>query len=162
MSIRSLVPWRERTISPFENRDHPFLSLRRDMDSFFNDLWNAHPSALPSSIENVFPRVNVSENAEAYRVTADLPGLGEKDVQVSFDNNLLLIAGNKVDEKEEKGREWYRRERVSGEFQRVIELPSTIDASKATASFAKGVLSVDVPKVAPTKTSRRTIEVKPG
>jgi HSP20 family protein len=162
MSIRSLVPWRERSGSPFEGREHPLLSLRREMDTLFNDLWHGHSTGLTSGIENVFPRVNLSENPEAYRVTADLPGLGEKDVQVSFDNNLLVIAGNKVDEKEEKGREWYRRERTSGEFQRVIELPAAIDSGKATATFSKGVLTVDVPKLPQSKSTRRNIEVKPG
>jgi HSP20 family protein len=130
------------------------------MDALLNDVWSGNNARLLESVERTFPRVNVSENPEAWRVTAELPGLDEKDVQVSFESNLLLIAGKKADEKEEKGRTWYRRERRSGEFSRAIELPATIDMTKATATFQKGVLVVDVPKMPEAKSPRRTIEVK--
>jgi HSP20 family protein len=106
--------------------------------------------------------VNVSENPEGYRVTAELPGMEEKDVQVAFEGNLLLLSGKKTDEKEEKGREWYRRERVSGEFQRAIELPQSIDTNKVSATFSKGVLTVDIAKRAEAKSQRRLVEVKPA
>jgi HSP20 family protein len=160
MSIRNLVPWRDRSSSSID-RDHPLLSLRRDVDTMFNDLFRNGGSPGSTNADLVFPRVNLSENSETYRVTAELPGLSEKDVQVSFDSNLLLIAGTKVDEKDEKGRDYYRRERISGEFQRVIELPAAIDTSKAEATFSKGVLTVDVPKQPQSKSSRRTVEVRP-
>jgi len=158
MTMRDLTPWREKSSWPTLNRD-PFLAMQRDLDTMLQDVWGNSPT---HNLERVFPRVNVSENPEAYRVTAELPGMEEKDVQVSFEGNLLLVSGKKTDEKEEKGREWYRRERVSGEFQRAIELPPSVDTSKATATFSKGVLTVDVAKRGEAKMAKRTIEVKPA
>jgi HSP20 family protein len=154
------MPWRERSALPAWPGDPTFGAMRREMDALLNDMWSGNNARTLESVERAFPQVNVSENPEAWRVTAELPGLDEKDVQVSFESNLLLIAGKKSDEKEEKGRTWYRRERRSGEFQRAIELPATIDMTKATATFQKGVLVVDVPKMPEAKSSRRTIEVK--
>lgn len=158
MTMRDLVPWRERSAWPSLARD-PFLSMQREMDALLQNVWG-DGGIRPA--ERMFPRVNVSENVEAYRVSAELPGMDEKDVQVAFEGNLLLISGKKAEEKEEKGREWYRRERTSGEFQRAIELPNAVDTTKATATFAKGVLTVDVAKRAEAKSNRRTIEVKPA
>lgn len=163
MAIRDLIPWRESRAFPLERwNEQPFASMRRDMDALINEMVGGGAPRAFEAMERVFPRVNVSENPESYRVTAELPGMDEKDVQVSFDGNLLLIGGKKADEKEEKGREWYRRERLCGEFQRAIELPATIDPSKTSATFAKGVLTVDVPKRAEAKVNRRNVEVKAG
>lgn len=156
MTMRDLIPWRERSAFPAFARD-PFLSMQRDMDALLQNVWG---DGGVRTADRIFPRVNVSENPEAYRVSAELPGMDEKDVQVAFEGNLLLISGKKAEEKEEKGREWYRRERLSGEFQRAIELPIAVDTAKATATFSKGVLTVDVAKRAEAKTNRRTIEVK--
>jgi HSP20 family protein len=160
MTMRELLPWRERNALPAWPGDASFGALRREMDSLLSDVWSGNGGRLLESVERAFPQVNVSENPEAWRVTAELPGLDEKDVQVAFESNLLLLSGKKSDEKEEKGRTWYRRERRSGEFQRAIELPAAIDTSKATATFQKGVLTVDVPKRPEAKSTRRTVEVK--
>src|SRR5688572_29018308 len=89
MTMRDLIPWRERSAWPTVNRD-PFLAMQRDLDSLLNDVWGNTPAR---NLERVFPRVNVSENPEAYRVTAELPGMEEKDVQVAFEGNLLLLSG---------------------------------------------------------------------
>jgi HSP20 family protein len=163
MAIRDLIPWRESRAFPMARwNEQPFASMQREMDALVNEMLGNVPARPNDALARGFPRVNFSENPEGYRVSAELPGMDEREVQVSFDGNLLLVSGKKVDEKEEKGREWYRRERLSGEFQRAIELPAAIDTDKATATFAKGVLTVDVPKKAEAKAGRRPIEVKPG
>lgn len=160
MALRDLTPWREKRAFPSLFSSHPLASMQRDMDALLGDVSFGLPLRSMEDLERVFPRVNVSETVEGYRVTADLPGMDEKDVQVAFEGNLLLLSGKKQDEKEEKGREWYRRERTSGEFQRAIELPASIDTAKAAATFGKGVLTVEIPKRPEAKSQRRTIDVK--
>lgn len=162
MTLRDLVPWRERHSLPAWPADPAMATVRREMDALFDDFWNGNRARVPDVWDRAFPTLNVSENVEGWRVTAELPGMEEKDVQVTFEGNLLLVSGKKVDETEEKGRTWYRRERRSGEFQRAVELPAAIDTSKATATFAKGVLTVDVPKRPDAKTQRRVVDVKTG
>src|SRR3989442_15801888 len=98
MAMRDLMPWRENQARAA--REHPLLALQREMDSLFNDPWAANAPRTFANADRFFPRLNLSENPEAYRVTAELPGMEEKDVNVSFDGNLLLISGVKQDEKE--------------------------------------------------------------
>lgn len=93
------------------------------------------------------PRVNISENKKEIKVSAEIPGVEEKDVKVDLDENVLTIQGEKKDELEEEGDNWYRIERSSGSFRRVIPLPSDVDGEKAKATFKKGVLTVKLPKI---------------
>lgn len=160
MAIRDLVPWRERTAFPPSSRDVSFAALRREMDALLHDFWGGSGARFLDHADRPFPVVNVSENPEAWRVTAELPGLEAKDVQVSYEGNLLLLTGIKGDEREEKGRTWYRRERWNGTFERAIELPAAVDATRATAAFANGVLTIDVPKKPDAKVQRHAIAVK--
>ena len=159
MSLRELIPWRTR--SGFgADADFPLTNLRQEMDRLFEDFatWNG-PSRLAESA-TFLPPVNVSENPETLRVTAELPGIDAKDVTVRLENGSLVISGKKESEKEEKGRDWYRRERSCGEFRRAIPLPVEIDPNKVLATFSKGVLSVEIPKTREAASKSRVIEVK--
>lgn len=159
MSLRELIPWRTRSVFGTD-LDAPLTSLRQEMDRLFEDFatWNG-PSRLGEAA-TFLPPVNVSENPETLRVTAEIPGIEPKDVTVRLENGALVISGRKESEKEEKGRDWYRRERSSGEFRRAIPLPSEIDPNKVTATFSKGVLSVEIPKTREATAKSRVIEVK--
>jgi len=147
---------------PSRGVSEPFSLLRRDIDSIFDSFLrsNGWPLIEPSS--RLYPTINVSDNPEIVRITADLPGLERKDVTVALESDRLVLSGSRAEEKEEKGRNWYRRERATGEFRREIVLPCEIDSNKATAAMHNGVLTVDLPKKAEALQKRRVVEIKQG
>ncbi len=106
------------------------------------------------------PRVDVSETGKEVRITAELPGLDEKDMEVAVTNNMLTIKGEKKVEEEEG--DYYHSERSYGYFNRTIALPQGIDADKAEAKFKKGVLKVTIPKKPEAQSWRRKIELTEG
>ncbi len=141
----------------------PFTMLRRDIDSLFNDFsrTGAWPTAALSEAGTAwFPTINVSDNVESLRITADLPGMERKDVTVAVEEDRLVLSGSRAEEKEEKGRNWYRRERSCGEFRREIPLPCAVDPNKASAAMHNGVLTVELPKRAEAQQKRRLLEIK--
>jgi len=129
-----------------KNEEHPLVSLRKEVDSLFDDFGNG----FFSSGNDVSVRSNVSETDKEFSVTAELPGMTEADVDVSVTGDRIVIKGEKKSEKEErsdeKGREFHRIERTSGSFQRVMTLPFAIDADKVEAVVKNGVLTVTIPK----------------
>jgi HSP20 family protein len=106
------------------------------------------------------PVVDVTEDDKAYAVTAELPGLEEKDIDVSVNGDLLVLKGEKRQEKEEKTKNCHVSERAYGSFERSFALPGGIDRDKIAASFAKGVLTVTMPKTADAQKQQKKIEVK--
>ena len=92
--------------------------------------------------------VDVAEDDKAFTITAEMPGVAEKDVEVTVDDGLLVIKGEKRQEKEEKGRNRYLSERSYGAFQRIFSLPRDTQAAGVAARFHNGVLTVTVPKAA--------------
>ena len=141
----------------------PFSLFRRDVDSLFDSFFRTNGLPLAEARGTaLFPTVNVSENNEGFRITADLPGLERKDVTLSIEGDRLVLSGSRTDEKEEKGRNWHRRERASGEFRREIEFPCEIDASKASAVMRHGLLIVELPKRPEVTQKRRILEITQG
>ncbi len=138
----------------------PFAVFRRDMDSLFDDFSRTNTWPARETRGVLFPTLNVSENNECFRITADLPGLERKDVTLALEENRLVLSGSRSDEKEEKGRNWFRKERVSGEFRRAVEFPCEIDAAKATAAMKDGVLTIDLPKMPAATNRRRVLDIK--
>ena len=123
----------------------PFTHMQR--------LWSPGLTGLASLA------VDVAESDKAYTITAELPGLNEKDVEVSIADDMLVIKGEKHQEKEEKGKNHYVSERSFGSFQRMFSLPRGTDGAKVEARFQNGVLTVSVPKTAE-KQETRKVEVK--
>jgi HSP20 family protein len=131
------------------------------MNSVFEDFLGYSSSDLWGDAAGEFlPRVDVSETGKEVRITAELPGLDEKDVEVTVTNNMLTIKGEKKVEKEEG--DYYHSERSYGYFDRTIALPQGIDADNAKAKFKKGVLKVTIPKKPEAQSSRRKIELTEG
>jgi HSP20 family protein len=121
----------------------------------FEDFGRAVPTF---GSTDVVPRLDMTETDKVIEVTAELPGLEEKDVEVNIADNILMIRGEKKSEKEEKDKNYRFVERSYGSFSRSIELPSGVDAERIQASLAKGVLTVTVPK--PAQAAMKKIEVK--
>ena len=106
------------------------------------------------------PAMDITEDDGGYKVTAELPGMTEKEVEVVLSENMLTLKGEKRAEKEQKEKNFYLSERSYGSFQRSFTLPDGVDRDKITATFAKGVLTVSMPKTAKAKESEKKIEVK--
>jgi HSP20 family protein len=150
MNLKSLIPSTNRL-----RITEPFGSLYSDFDRMVGELGRSFPAFRST---DVMPRLDVSETDQAIEITAELPGLEEKDVEIDFTDDVLTIKGEKKSEKEEKEQNRYISERTYGSFLRSIQLPSGIDPAKIEASIDKGVLTVKVPKPAPTISKK--IEIK--
>lgn len=132
----------------------PIAAFHRDIDRMFDDVFRRFglPALSSAQIQpfgdGLFrPRVDVSSAADEYTITAELPGVEEKDVSLELlDGDTLLIKGEKKQEREEKARDYYRMERSYGSFQRVLALPADADANAVKARFKNGVLTVKVPR----------------
>lgn len=148
----------------------PFSSFRREMERLFNEfddyVWppsfrrgwlQARPDH-QSSIE--IPAVDVIEKGNSFEITAELPGMEEKDVEVTLANGALLIRGEKKAETEEKKKDYYLHERSYGSFERYFGLPEGVAADRISASFKNGVLTVTLPKTQEAKASKRKIPIK--
>jgi HSP20 family protein len=166
--MRNMIPWkkRETSLGMPQETGHPVERLHRQMnqlfDEFFRDFGSMQwPSLWQDQAEGVLsPRFDVSETDNEVQITAELPGMDEKDIEVTFDDNVLTVKGEKKQEHEEKNKNYFMSERTFGQFQRVITLPAGIDVDKVKAQFKKGILSIRVPKVATAHTERKKIEVK--
>jgi len=139
----------------------PFLSLQREIDRLFEDFTSGFPT-MPSVASgnggSLMPSTDVTETDKEIEITAELPGLEEKDVQVNFADGVLTIRGEKKAEKEEKDKNYRLVERSYGSFERSIALPEGVKPEDVKATIAKGVLTVKVPKPAPAQAKK--IEVK--
>ncbi|HEU4549998.1 MAG TPA: Hsp20/alpha crystallin family protein [Rhizomicrobium sp.] len=136
----------DRFASGFESFPlQPFTNMRK--------LWTAGTAGFASLA------VDVAEDDKAYTITAELPGVSENDIEVSIDDDMLVIRGEKRQEKNEREKNHYLSERCYGTFQRMFSLPRGADSNKVEARFQAGVLVVTVPKTAQTAQARR-VEVK--
>ncbi len=149
MIRRSMIPRRrgEKRDEMATYKDHPFWQMRERMNRYLDTYWD-HPFGMDFyEGDDIFsPRIDLSETEEDYTIIADLPGLNEKDIDLSFSQNVLTISGKKEEEKEEKGRQYHRIERFSGQFRREIPLQDTVDDNKIEATFKDGVLTINIPK----------------
>jgi HSP20 family protein len=156
MNLRSLIPiGRDRNIARRE-LDDPFTSLQREIDHLFNDFTRGWPTV--GRAPQLTPRMDVAETDKEIEITAELPGLEEKDVQVNIADNVLTIKGEKKAEKEEEDKNYHLFERSYGSFSRTLELPAGTDPDTIKASISNGVLKVTVPKPAPAQVKRVQIK----
>jgi HSP20 family molecular chaperone IbpA len=108
------------------------------------------------------PAVDVTQTDKGYEITAELPGMEEKDIDVKLTNGILTIRGEKRDEKEEKKKDYYMRERSFGSFERSFQVPDNVDADKIDASFKKGVLRSCYRRVQKRNGPKRKSRLKPA
>jgi len=160
MAMTDLIPWKKSNdaLAVRQRETDPFMRLRHNIDQIFDNMLGDWTGRM-NMFDRVFmPTIDVHETAKGVRVTAELPGLDEKDIEVSLLNGALWIKGEKREEREEEKGDIYRCERQYGSFQRMVELPTEVDADKIKASFKKGVLKVTLPKTK--EASRRVISVE--
>lgn len=154
MNPRSLVPW-WRSEGGVAERD-PFAALQKEMNELLESFLGPRADRPMGGFS---PKVDVAETETEIKVTAELPGMEEKDIDIAVDGDVLTIKGEKKLEKEEKKQESYRLERSYGSFRRDIALPSKVEVEKVKATFAKGVLTVTLPK-SPEAAKKRKISLE--
>jgi HSP20 family protein len=155
MTKQSLIPvGTERAVSRRET--NPFTFLQHEIDRLFDGLARNFPTISPTTA--TLPSMDVSETDKVLEITAELPGLEQKDVQLNITDNLLTIRGEKKSEREEKNKDYHLVERSFGSFARSVELPVGVKPEDITAEIAKGVLRVTVQKPAPKQAKQ--IEIK--
>jgi HSP20 family protein len=150
----------------------PFRSFRQEMDRLFEDFerdwgwprstFSIEPFRRREATWVAAPAVDVAETDKAYEITAEMPGLAERDLEVKLASGVLTIKGEKQEEKEEKKRDYYISERRYGAFERGFRLPEGIDTDKIEASFKNGVLKVVLPKTPEAQKAEKKIDVKAG
>ncbi len=146
MSIRDLMPFGKRGLQ-VRREDDPFALLQREMNELFENFFRGvDVEPFGSRLGTFSPRIDVMETDKEIKISAELPGMDEKDIDVSMSKDALTIRGEKKEEKEDKGKDYYRMERSYGSFTRTIPLPREIDSDKIDATFKKGVLMIVLPK----------------
>jgi HSP20 family protein len=164
MNVRDLVPWgrgdRERHPATRSDSISPVLSLHREMNRLFDDVFRGFDDSRFFSGRSGWPSVDVEETEKDYRVTAELPGLEERDVEVLLHDGILTVRGEKKFESENRNRTY--SERFYGRFERHITLDRDIDDSAVNATFENGVLTVIVPKSAAAVDSAKRIPINAG
>jgi len=150
MAMRDLIPWRrQENTAPamYHERDLiPFTHLRREMDRLFDDFFRTPMlgGGGPGSGSPGWPSLEVKESEDQVTITAELPGMNEKDVELSLYNGMLTLKGEKKSEHEDKDQGW--SERFYGRFERSVALPMGADEEHCEAEFRDGVLTVRMPK----------------
>jgi HSP20 family protein len=156
--MRDLIPWsRQSSSAPAvyrEEQRNPFLSLRQDIDRLFDDVFRGSmPSPAGSRSMMGWPSIEVGETDREIRITAEVPGMSDKDIELLVDDGVLTLRGEKKSETEDKDRGY--SERFYGRFERRIALPSGVDQKAAKADFKEGLLTITLPRTEEAERSRR-------
>ena len=157
MNLRALVPFRDR-----QGLARPelgvFGSLQREVDRLFDEF--ARGTLATAGDGSLMPSMEITESDKEFVITAELPGLERKDVEISLEDNVLTIRGEKKIEAspDDKNKNVHVSERSYGVFYRVLELPGKVDPASVQATMSKGVLKITIPK--PARPESKKIEVK--
>ena len=168
------VPVEVKKVAPAQaNVPDVWHSFRSEMDRLFDRfnsgfgfpslrrMFDVEPAWRPaSSFSFAAPAIDMSEDEKVYKISAELPGIDAKDIDVSISGDMLVLKGEKRQEKEETNRDYHFSERSYGSFQRAFELPSSVDRNKIAADFSNGVLTITLPKTAEAQKPVKKIEVK--
>jgi len=145
--MRALAPWTGMTNFKQE--------MDRMLERVFEGKWDEFPA-----VGDWAPSLDLSETKDSLVLKVEAPGMDQKDIQISLQENLLTIKGEKRQEKEEKDERYHRVERSYGSFTRSVRLPVGVDASKVTATFKNGLLTVTMPKTVAAKGTTIPIKVE--
>lgn len=166
MNLGALIPWRDKSQVPANREDFydPFVTFRREVDRMFDDFFSGFgPRGMQpwsSGWQGVSPIIDVADSEKELVVTAELPGLDEKDFEVTLAGDVLTIKGEKREENESRNGGAYHVERRFGSFSRSVRLPFEAGNEQVEAKYDKGVLTIRVPKPADAQRQVRRIEVK--
>ncbi|HUF86040.1 MAG TPA: Hsp20/alpha crystallin family protein [Thermohalobaculum sp.] len=183
MQVKDLIPWARGGKAPDakDGGTNPLVQLQDEMNRVFESFWSRFDRQAPSVGSTPYPmagsggigfpgvgfpwngttpRADVVETGDGVEVTIELPGLEQKDVEVTLTDDLLTVKGEKKVAREDSRKGWYLAERAYGAFHRAIPLPPGVDSEKAEAVFRNGVLTVKLPQSAEARAKVRRIDVK--
>lgn len=164
MQMKDLVPWGRKSNSGLQSQsDNPVANLQRDIGRVFDDFWSSfdRPFGMTGGLlAGGWPTADVSETEKAIEVSVELPGMDEKDIDVSVTDDTLTIRGEKKSDTEKKEKGYYLSERSFGSFHRAIALPASVDTDKVEARFKKGVLTLTLPKTPEAQEKVKKISVR--
>jgi len=167
VDFKALVPWKEKAPAPAPKHDFydPLVTFRREVDRMFDDFFSGFGGGRalgPASgaWSNVAPMMELAETDKEIVVTAELPGLEDKDFEVSVSGDVLTLKGEKRAEQEHRNGDTTYTERRFGAFSRSVRLPFEIGEENVDARYDKGVLTIRVPKPADLQRAARRIDVK--
>lgn len=151
-----------RSVRPFERSLGPLSAMRRDMDRLLGSLAPVWTSASAADDGFLSPSVDIAETEKGIELTAELPGIEPKDIDISIADDVLTLRADRTVQREEGGKDkrYHVVERASGTYLRRFQLPFEIDADKVEATFDKGVVTVQVPRAANAARQARRIAVK--
>lgn len=165
VDLKAMVPWRSKSQVPATREDlrDPFHAFRREVDRMFDDFFNGlgdRAMAPFGAWSGVTPTMDLDETDKEIIVTAELPGLDDKDFEVTVSGDVLTLKGEKRAEREEKNGDAHYMERRYGSFSRSVRLPFEVKDEKVDARYNKGVLTVRIPKPADLQRPARRIKVQ--
>lgn len=164
--LLSRRPSRANRLALRREGETPMLAIQNEMnrmfDQFFTDDFPFSTRLVARPAMDFLPKLDISETETEYKVTAELPGMQEKDIQIRLEKDNLVLSGEKKSETEEKEKTYHRVERSYGSFERVIPFDTQLDEDKVSAVFKNGVLTITLPKAGDAIRKSRQIEIKKG
>ncbi|MBX9688460.1 MAG: Hsp20/alpha crystallin family protein [Candidatus Obscuribacterales bacterium] len=147
-----------------EMHPYPFQLLQRDMNQLFENFAHGVEMWRPKFVEPLFGdfqiRLDLKDNETQIVLSAEVPGIEQKDIEVTVTPDSLIISGEKKEEKEEKEKGYYRSERSFGSFHRVIPLPCEVEKDNVEATYKNGVLRIVLPKNKNAIKESKKVEIK--
>jgi HSP20 family protein len=175
MDFEKLAPWNwfkkeeesRGEIIPVK-RDSELSVSRHEVQNEFERLFDSlrqgfhlgWPSTSLVKKEWLKPSLDIASDEKEYSVKVELPGIDADNITIEYSGGTLRIKGEKAQEKEEKGKDFYKMERSYGSFQRILDLPEDVDEDKITSRYKDGILSISIPKKMLPKAQRKQIEIK--
>ena len=161
--MSNLMRWKKATPISIEHQIKPFLGLHKTIDEAIDNFYNLFETGGLDidKFENrrLFPAMDITETDDCFTVEVEMPGMGEEDIKITINEDRLEIHGEKSTSKKHKDKKYVSREITFGRYDRSIDLPPSVDASKATATFKKGMLWVNIPKKAEKKNHSREVKI---
>ena len=163
MQIKDLIPWARKDGAPDakSSEDNPIATLQREMNHVFENFWNrVGQFEWPWGSDEA--KSDMVETDKAIEVSIELPGMEMKDIEVTVNDDMLTVKGEKKIERQEEKKGYYLSERSYGAIYRTIPLPPGVDGEKAQASFKNGVLTIRLPQTPEAQAKIKRIDVKNG
>jgi HSP20 family protein len=162
MSVTQLIPWNHNrnSLVRTDNRD-PFFALQREVNRLFDDMWNGFdmPLLREGLNDTGWPTIDLAEHDRDLVLTVEVPGMEEKDIDIQFADQCLILRGERKEERESVKSDHRYSERRYGRFERRIPLPVEIEPDKAKAVLRNGLLTVTLPKAAQAEVTSRRIPI---
>ncbi len=160
--LQNLLPFEWGRFPPLTTRreDDPFARLHREIEKVFEDFPKMTPMRWPGEDVEVGFKLDMSETEKEMILTAELPGVDEKDIDITLSGDVLTVKGEKKMESERKGDNYYVAERTYGAFARTLRLPYAVKEKDIDAKFESGVLTIVLPKPEEARTESKKIAIK--